>query len=214
MAYDLEEQEQLDALKAWWNRYGNLITWLLIIVLAGYAAWSGWNYYQRRQAVQASQLYESLEKAVASRDNALVQRAASDMADKFGRTAYAEMGALAAAKSAFEANDFKVAQQRLQWVIDNGDDEYKAIARIRLAGVLLDQKNYDAGLKLLAGDFPAQYAGIVEDRKGDILVAAGKRDEARAAYQSALAKMSAGNPGRRLVQLKLDAIGGAPKAAA
>ena len=209
MAYDLEEQEQLDALKTWWNRYGNLITWVLIVALAAYAAWSGWNYYQRRQATQAGQLYEELEKAVSARDNARVQRAAADMAEKFGHTAYAEMSALAAAKSAFDANDLKNAQARLQWVIDHGNDDYKAIAKIRMAGVLLDEKNYEEGLKLLASDFPAQFAGVVADRKGDILFAQGKRDQARAAYQDALAKTDRKNPGRQLIQLKLDAIGGA-----
>ncbi|HZW13581.1 MAG TPA: tetratricopeptide repeat protein [Noviherbaspirillum sp.] len=214
MAYDLEEQEQLATLKAWWNQYGNLITWLLIIALAAYAAWSGWNYYQRKQTVQAAQLYESLQKAVASKDNAKVQRAAVDMTEKFGRTAYAQMGALAAAKSAFEANDLKAAKSQLQWVIENGNDEYKAIAKIRLAGVLLDEKAYGEGLKLLSGDFPEQFSGAVADRKGDILVAQSKIEDARAAYKLALDKTEQKNPARQLIQLKLDAIGGASANAA
>jgi predicted negative regulator of RcsB-dependent stress response len=215
MAYDHEEQEQLATIKAWWNQYGNLITWLLIIVLAAYAAWSGWNYYQRTQSGQASQLYEELQKAVVAKDNAKVQRAAVDMEEKFSRTAYAQMGALAAAKAAFDANDLKAAKTQLQWVINDGrDDEYKAIAKIRLAGILLDEKAYDEGLKQLSGDFPAQFAGVVADRKGDILVAQNKIEEARAAYQAALEKTDQKSPGRQLIQLKLDAIGGAPAKAA
>lgn len=75
MAYDLEEQEQIASIKDWWNKYGNLVTWLLIIVLAGYGAWSGWNIYQSRQAQQASQLFEEQQKAAEARDNAKVQRA-------------------------------------------------------------------------------------------------------------------------------------------
>ena len=214
MAYDLEEQEQLATLKAWWNQYGNLITWLLIIALAGYAAWSGWNYYQRKQTVQAAQLYESLQKAVASKDNAKVQRAASDMTEKFSRTAYAQMGALAAAKSAFDAGDMKAAKAQLQWVIDSGSEEYKSLAKVRLAGILLDEKAYDDGLKLLSGDFPEQFVGAVADRKGDILVAQAKIEEARSAYKLALEKTDQKNPARQLIQLKLDAIGGAPANAA
>lgn len=214
MAYDLEEQEQLASLKAWWNQYGNLITWLLIIALAGYSAWTGWKYYQRTQAVQAGQLYEELEKAAAAKDNAKVQRAATDMTDKFGRTAYAQMGALAAAKSAFDASDLKTAKARLQWAIENGNDEYKAIARIRLAGILLDEKAFDEGLKLLSGDFPASFAGAVADRKGDILAAQNKIEEARSAYRLALDKTDQKNPERRLIQLKLDALGGAADKAA
>lgn len=214
MAYDLEEQEQLASLKAWWNQFGNLVTWLLIIALAAYAAWNGWNYYQRTQAAQAGQLYEELQKAVAAKDNAKVQRAASDMSAKYAGTAYAQMAALAAAKSAFDANDLKAAKAQLQWVAENGNDEYKAIAKIRLAGILLDEKALDDGLKLLSGDFPEQFAGAVADRKGDILVAQSKIDEARAAYKLALDKTDEKNPGRQLIQLKLDALGGAPAKAA
>lgn len=215
MAYDLEEQEQIASIKAWWNQYGNLLTWLLIAVLAGYAAWSGWNIYQSKQAAQASQLYDELTKAMVAKDNAKVQRAATDMEDKFGGTTYAHMAALMAAKSAFDANDMKTSKAQLQWVINKGnDDEYKALAKIRLAGILLDEKSYDEGLTLLAEDYPASFAALVADRKGDILVAQNKLAEARTAYETALEKMDTRNPGRQLIQLKLDAIGGNSKAAA
>lgn len=214
MAYDLEEQEQLATLKAWWNQFGNLITWLVIIGLAAYAAWNGWNYYQRSQSAQAGQLYEELQKAVTAKDNARIQRTASDMSAKYAGTAYAQMAALAAAKSAFDTNDLKMAKAQLQWVADKGTDEYKAIARIRLAGILLDEKAYDEGLKVLSGEFPEQFTGAVADRKGDILVAQSKIDEARVAYKLALEKTDEKNPGRQLIQLKLDALGGAPAKAA
>lgn len=210
MAYDLEEQEQLASLKAWWNQYGNLLTWVLIVCLAAYAAWAGWNFYQRNQATQASQLYEELQKAISAKDNAKVLRAAGDMEEKFAGTIYAQMAALAAAKSAFEANDLKSAQAQLQWAAEKGKDaEYQAIAKIRLAGVYLDEKAYDDGLKILSGSFPPAFESLVADRKGDILVAQNKLDEARSAYQSALEKMDQKNPGRQFVQLKLDALGGA-----
>ncbi|MFZ6644253.1 YfgM family protein [Undibacterium sp. TJN25] len=209
MAYDLEEQEQLDTLKAWWKQYGNLVTWLLIICLTAFAGWTYWNNYQSGQALQASQLYEELQKAAQAKDNAKVQRAAGDLIDKFGKTAYAPMAALSAAKSAFDANDLKAAKARLQWVVDqSGSDEYKALAGIRLAGIALDEKAYDEGLKLLAGDFPAEFAGEVADRKGDIYTAQNKMTEARTAYQTALEKTNEKNPGRQLIQLKLEAIGG------
>ena len=215
MAYDHDEQEQLDKLKAWWNQYGNLVTWLLIIALSAYAGWTGWNYYQRTQAIQASQLYEELQKSLEAKDQVKVQRVATDMQDKFGGTAYAQMSALAAAKAAFDAGDLATAKKQLQWAIDNGqDEEYKAIAKLRLAGILLDEKAYDQALKLLSGDFPAAFSGAVEDRKGDILMAQEKPAEARQAYQAALEKTDQRSPGRQLIQLKLDAIGGAAKSAA
>lgn len=216
MAYDHEEQEQMASLKAWWNQYGNLLTWALTIALAGYAAWSGWNYYQRTQSTQAAMLYNELQNAVTAKDKTRIQRAATDLQDRYVRTAYAQMSALVAAKSAIDANDLPLAKSQLQWIIDKGiDAEYKAIARIRLAGVLLDEKSYDAGLALLAGDFPAEFAADVADRKGDLLVGQNKLPEARTAYQLALDKAEQKNPGRQLIQLKLDAIGGgAAKAAA
>jgi predicted negative regulator of RcsB-dependent stress response len=215
MAYDHEEQEQLDSIKTWWNQYSNTVTWLLIAALAAYAAWNGWNYFQRNQSVQASQLYMELQKAIVAKDLAKVQRATADMEAKFSRTAYAQMSALVAAKYAFDLNDLKMAKEQLQWVISNSaDDEYKAIAKIRFAGILLDEKSYGDGLKLLSSDFSLQFAGLVADRKGDFFVAQNKIDEARASYQLALDKIDPKNPIHQLIQMKLDAIGGAPAKAA
>jgi predicted negative regulator of RcsB-dependent stress response len=213
MAYDHEEQEQLDALKAFWSRYGNIVTWTLIIALAAYAGYNFWNTHQRGKSVEASALYDELLVSVQANDNAKVQRIASDVESKYGSTAYAQMSALGAAKAAFEANDLKTAKSRLQWVIENGNDEYKSIARLRMSGLLLDEKAYDQALKVLDADIVPEYAAALADRRGDVLVAQNKLPEARSAYQKALAAMGQKNPGRQLVQLKLDAIGGAPAAA-
>lgn len=211
MAYDLEEQEQLATLKAWWARYGNLVTWLLAAVLAAYAGWSAWKYYQRDQAAKGAVLYEEIVKAAEAKDAEKLNRATADMKDRFGGTLYAPMGALLAAKNAFDQGDLKNAKAQLQWVVDSGrGEEFKSLARIRLAGILLDEKAYDEGLKVLAADFPEQFAALVADRRGDLLVAQDKIDEARTAYQTALDKTEIKNPARQLIQLKLDAIGGAP----
>jgi len=209
MAYDLEEQEQLATLKAWWKQYGNLVTWLAIAVLAAYASWSGWKYYQREQSSKAALLYEEIVKAVDGKDQTRLARATGDIRERYARTPYASMGALLAAKSAFDANDLKSAKAYLQWVVDQSSgEEYQAIARLRLAGLLLDEKAYDDGLKLLSAPFPEQFAGLVADRRGDLLFAQNKIEEARAAYQLALEKIEAKGPARQLIQLKLDAIGG------
>jgi len=210
MAYDLEEQEQIANFKAFWERFGNLISWALIIALGSYAAYNFWNSHQRNQSAEASGLYDGLTEAIQAKDAAKVQRITGDIESKFGSTAYAPMAALAAARAAFDANDLKTAKAQLQWAVDHGDDEYKAIAKLRLSGVLLDEKAFDQALAQLNGDFPAQFAADVQDRKGDILVAQNKLAEARAAYQAALDKMEKNNPGRQVVQVKLDAIGGAP----
>ena len=208
MAYDLEEQEQLASLKAWWNQYGNLTSWVLIVALAAYSGWAAWNYYQRSQALQASQLYDELQNAVSAKDSVKVQRAAGDMQARFGRTTYAQMSALAGAKNAFDAGDLKTAKAQLQWVLEHGNEEYQAVARVRLAGILLDEKAYDEALKVLAAATAPQFAGAVADRRGDILVAQNQLAEARRAYQAALTATDKNSPGRQLIELKLEAIGG------
>jgi predicted negative regulator of RcsB-dependent stress response len=207
MAYDLEEQEQLASLKAFWKQWGNLLTWVLIIALGGYAAYNYWNYYQRKQSAEASALYDQLAKQAGS-DNAKAQRMATDIQSKYGSTTYADLAALVAAKSAFDANDLKTAKAQLQRVIEKGSDELKSVAKLRLAAVLLDEKAYDEGLKLLGGEFLPQFAAEVADRKGDILVAQNKLAEARTAYEQAFKAMEKRNPARQLVQVKLEAIGG------
>ncbi|MDB5796644.1 MAG: hypothetical protein JWP36_546 [Paucimonas sp.] len=215
MAFDHEEQEQLATLKSWWKQYGNLVTWILAAALAGYAAWTGWSAWERNQSAQAALLYDEVQKASVAQDNTKVQRATSDIQDRYGRTAYAQMSGLVAARMAYDAKDMETVKSRLQWVVDRGhDDEFKVIARIRLAGVLADEKKFDEALKLLAVDVPAQFASAIADRRGDVLAAQQKIDDARVAYRTALEKSDARNPARQLIQLKLDALGGGAAKAA
>ncbi|MFP5460065.1 MAG: YfgM family protein [Gammaproteobacteria bacterium] len=209
MAYDLQEQEQIDELKAFWNRYGNFILTVLTVVLLGIAGYRGWGWYEARQAASASAVYDELRVAAAAKDPAKVGQAAGTLFEDYGRTAYARMGALAAARVHAEAGDLKAAKAPLQWAIDKGGDEFAHMARIRLAGILLDEKAYDEGLKLLPMESAGEYAGAYADRRGDLLLAQGKSDEARAAWRQALEKLPERSPLRPLVEVKLDALGGA-----
>jgi predicted negative regulator of RcsB-dependent stress response len=207
MAYDLEEQEQLAELKAWWNKYGNFILTVVTVLLLGFAAYNGWQWYQREQAAQAAGVYGQLEKALAARDVDKAGAYADMLASKYGSTAYASMAALQAARAHAEAGKADRARELLQWVIDKSSQgELRAIAQVRLAGVLLDEKKYDEALKVLGGDVPAAQAVAVADRRGDVLMAQNKIDEARAAYAEALAKADAQHPLRQLIQFKLDAL--------
>ncbi|KWI53773.1 hypothetical protein WT72_19390 [Burkholderia pseudomultivorans] len=205
-----DEQESIESLKAWWARWGNLTTWIVLAALVVAAGFNGWNYWQRRQAAEASGLYEQVQKAAATNDKATMARAAADMEDKYGSTAYAQMTALAAAKVLYAAGDTAGAKAQLQWAADHAkDDEYKQIAKLRLASLLLDEKAYDAGLALLSGTPVDAFKGLVADRRGDLLAAQGKTDDARAAYKLALDSLSKDDQSaRQLVQFKLDALGG------
>ena len=207
MAYDLEEQEQLAELKAWWNKYGNFILTVITIVLLAFAAYNGWQWYQREQSGQAAGVYAQLEKALAAKDVEKVGSLSEMLTSKYSGTAYASMAALQAAKVQAEAGNVDRARESLQWVIDKSTHgELKAIAQVRLAGVLLDEKKYDEALKALSGDVPAAQAAAVADRRGDVLTAQGKVADARAAYAEALTKADAQHPLRQLIQLKLDAL--------
>ncbi|MBN8462535.1 MAG: tetratricopeptide repeat protein [Dechloromonas sp.] len=209
--YDLEEQEQIDTLKTWWKMYGNLVTGVVVAGSLAVIGWQGWNWYQRSQAAQASAIYGVLEQAVAARDAQKVKAAAGELAEKFGGTTYAALGALVAARQSFEAGDLKTARAQLTWAAENGEDEIRDLARLRLASVLLDEKAYDEALKQLEAAHAAAFAARFLELKGDVLAAAGKKPEARAAYQAALDKGEVregrGGAGRELLRQKLDSLG-------
>lgn len=206
--FDLEEQEQIDQLKHFWAQYGNLITWTLIVVLGGFAAWNGWNWWQRSQSIKAAALYDEIERGALSRDVANTERALADLKQQFGGTSFAAQGALLAAQSLYEAGKTDAAKAALAWAADSASDEsYKAIARLRLAGVHLETKAYDEALKLLQMPMPEAYAALAADRRGDVWMAQGKADEAKAEYQKAWDGMNERTEYRQLVQVKLAALG-------
>ncbi|MDP9044827.1 MAG: tetratricopeptide repeat protein [Pseudomonadota bacterium] len=210
---DLEEQEQLDQLKAFWSRYGNLITWLVIVVLGGFAAWNGWNYWQRDQAAKAGSMFDQLDQAAQAGDADQASRVFGDMKERFPRTAFTEQGGLLAAKVQLDKGQTDAALATLAWVSAHAaETEYQTVARLRAAGVLLDQKKYDDALKQLDGASAADFAALVDDRRGDVLAAQGKKEEAKAAYLKAWKAMDTTVDYRRLIDAKLTAMGAAPAA--
>ena len=212
---DLEEQEQLAELKHFWKQYGNAITWLLIVVFGSVAAWNGYQYWQTRQAGQASVMYDEVDRAVLSGDVARIDRSLADMKDRFGSTVFAEQAALLAAKAYYDQGKLDNAKAALTWVSDKASDAgYQSIAKLRLAGVMLESKAYDDALKLLAGTFPKDFAPLASDRRGDILLLQGKKAEAKAEYEKAYKGLDERAEYRRLVEVKLNALGADPVAVA
>ena len=205
---DLEEQEQLDQIKHFWAQWGNLITWTLIVVFGAMAAWNGWTYWQRSQAAKASALYEVLQRASSAGDAEKVERAFDDLKSSFGDTTYAAQGALLAGKALYEAKKPEAARAALTWAADDASDPaYRGIARLRMAGMDIETKAYDQALKQLEAPFPPALEPLALDRKGDVLNAQGKTDEAKALYQQAWQTMSDGVEYRQLIEVKLAALG-------
>jgi predicted negative regulator of RcsB-dependent stress response len=212
---DLQEQEQLDTLKAFWKQYGNLVTWVLILALGGFAAWNGWQWWQRDQSAKAGAMFDELERAVEAGDADKAGRVFTDLTQRFPRTAFAQQGGLAAAKLQFEKGQGDAARASLQWVADKAiEAELATVARLRLAGLLAETKKYDEALAALAAATAPGFEGLVADRRGDVLALQGKADEARTAYQAAYKALGDKIDYRRVVEAKLTALGAPPAPAA
>ncbi|RZI81203.1 MAG: tetratricopeptide repeat protein [Rubrivivax sp.] len=210
--YDLEQQEQLDQVKHFWKQYGNLITWVLILALGGYAAYTGYLYWQQKRSLGAGSLYEELDRAAGAGDVDRAAKVFADLKDSYAGTTYAEQGALLVAKVEATHQKADLARGSLKWLVDSGKNkDLVAVGRLRLAGLMLDAKQYDDALKVLGDDLPEAYAPLAADRRGDILSAQGKKDEAVKAYQQAWKGLPATVEYRRFVEGKLTAAGQAPQ---
>ncbi len=216
--YDLEEQEQLSAIKTWWQMHGNLITTIAVAAAVAVVSYQGWQWYQRGQSAQASAVYAAVQKAVTEKDARKAKEAAGTLLESYSGSSYAGMGALLSAKAQVEAGDLKTARAQLAWAADNARDaELKDLARLRLAAVLFDEKSYDEALKQLEREPLEPFAARYAEMRGDIYAAQNKRNEAKAAYQSAIAKIAArpkSGPEStanaaygELLQVKLEALG-------
>ena len=211
---DLQEQEQIDALKAFWAKYGNLIMWTLTLVLAIFAAWTWWQKMERDKASVASTMYGELQSAAAAGDAKRAGQILGDMKSKAAKTTYTQLGALLAAKTEADKGDTANAIADLQWVAQNGNDENAAVAHLRLAGLLADAKKYDDALKELALVKPASFAALVADRRGDIALAQGQKDAAVKDWKLAYEGLPETAQYRILVQAKLTTQDAAPAASA
>lgn len=207
-ALDLQEQEQLDTLKAWWKENGNRLLGVLLIAVVAMGGWRGWQYYQNKQSSEAATLYAGFLLQLESNDAKRINDAAAAVMDKYAGSGYAPRAALLAAQVNEQGKEAARAKTQLQWVIDHAAEAgLKDVARLRLAAVLLDEKNYADAMKLLEAKHPASFDGLYADLRGDVLSAQGKTDEARSAYKLAYEKTDAKSMYRNLIQIKMDALG-------
>ncbi len=210
-ALDLQEQEQVESLKGWWKDNGKRVLIALLLASLGFAATKGWNVYQAGQTAEASKLYGELVKQLSTGDAKRVNDAADAVAQKFGSTPFASRAQLLAAQiNLVDAHDTARAKVQLQWVVEHAKEEgLQNVARLKLGAALLDEKKYDEALKLAEAKHGESFDGLYADLKGDILNAQGKAAEAKVAYKVAFDKTDAKSMYRNLIQMKLDALGGA-----
>lgn len=208
MALDLEEQEQVDALKAWWKQYGNLVVGAAVVFAIAVGAYRGWEWHLAKQTQEAAALFDGLRQQITTNDVKKVRDVAGQIIDKYPRTVYAVDAAMIVAKVNFETGDSKSAKAQYQWVMDHAKQaQSRDLARLRLATVLLDEKALDDALKLLNEKHAPAFDPLYNDLKGDVLSLQGKAAEARSAYQAALDKLPKESAFRGFVQIKLDALG-------
>ncbi len=212
---DIDEQEKIDQLKAVWKRYGHLITGCLFAALLALAAWNGWAWWERSQALKAASLFDELDKAVQAGEVDRTALIFNDIKERYPRTAYAQQAGLLAAKSQHDQNRKDVAKVMLSWVGENARErEYKTIAHLRLASVLVEENKLDEALKQLDAADATSFEALVSDRRGDVFKLQGKKEDAVAAYKAAWRSMDAQVDYRRLIEAKLTSLGAAPEPAA
>ena len=216
MPLDLEEQEQLDQLKAFWQKYRNLITGVLTAALFAYAAYSGYQWWRNSQAAQASQLYDTMIVAISKSDKDQSLRAADDLQKQFGRTPYASMASLVAAKIASDAGDAPKAIEYLRWTAKNASNAgYEALGKLRLVSQLIEQgaeKDFAEADAILKDKPINGFEALWLERRGDWYLAQKDTAQAKVSYQDAWKKLDQAKEfpeeARRLLKVKLDAVGG------
>lgn len=211
-AYDLEEQEQIAQLKAWWAQYGNLIVTTLLVLALGFAGWQGWNRYKNSSAAEASALYFDLQQAAESGDAVQVRKIAGEMISKHSGTVQAQLGAMLSAGVQFRKNDLDNARPHLEWAADKGKDAtLRDLARLRLATVLLQQGAPDEALRRLQPVPEGSLRARFDDLRGDVLASQGKTAEARTAWKAAFEALddATGDANlRNVIRIKLDSLKG------
>jgi predicted negative regulator of RcsB-dependent stress response len=181
---------------------------VLIVVFGSIAAWNGWQYWQNKQATEVAVLFDEFERAAKAGETDRMQRALSDMQAQYGGTVLAAQAALLAAKTHVDLQQPAPARQALAWVAQSAnDDSLKAIARLRLSALDIQDKAWDAALSQLADPVPVAFAGLVADRRGDVFLAQGKASDARQAYETAYKALGAQDAYRTLVAAKLASMG-------
>jgi predicted negative regulator of RcsB-dependent stress response len=208
-SYDFEEQERIAELKAWWEDNRWYVAGAIVAAVLAFVGYRGWKEWSARQAEDAAAMYQPVADAVKAHDAKKIAASTDALTAKHPRSFYASAAALAAAKSAFEAGNMDEARKRLEWVVEHGPEEHRGVARIRLAAVLLDQKKYPEALQVLDANKDEGFVALAADLRGDIMLAQGRLDEARAAYKLALEKAGTRHPLKSLAETKLNALGGA-----
>jgi predicted negative regulator of RcsB-dependent stress response len=206
------EEEQVEAIKKWWDENGKSLIVTIVVVLAGYFGWNSYQDNQRTQGEAASSIYQQLvnkaTKPLAAQtedDKTEIETVAAQLKAEFPNSLYAKFAGLYLAKFAIEANNFEAAAAELQSLVDAGEKgPITYLAQVRLARVLIQQEKFDEALALVATTPEASFAAQYEEVKGDALFAKGDTASALSAYQAARASATALGINTQVLSRKID----------
>jgi predicted negative regulator of RcsB-dependent stress response len=211
---DLDEQEQLASIKHFWSLYGKWITVVVTIAALSYLSWSFWNHWQYSQSQKSAVLFDELSKSVTAGDIAKTDRVFADMKSQFGATSYTAQAALLNARMNYGAGKLDTAKSALQWLVDSdAETAYRDIARLRLAGLQIEAKQYDAAIQLLSSGISQSFTALAADRLGDAYTLQNKTEEAKGQYLKAYAGLAERDDYRKMIEVKLARMGVTPPAA-
>jgi predicted negative regulator of RcsB-dependent stress response len=207
------EEEQVEALKRWWEENGRSTIMGVVLALGLGFGWQGWTKSQEQAAANASNLYQQMLEVIAAAEEGDQsaepgKQIALQLKDSYRGSSYAQFAALHLARLAINSGQPLEAEQELRWAIamaDAGDDVYQ-VAQLRLARVLAAQGKQDEALEMLQGA-SGNYAVSYNIARGDIFLSRGNEPEALAAYESAVSSLEAGAPVPQTLQDKLQYLG-------
>lgn len=200
------DDEQVEALRRWWDENGRSTIAAIVIALALAFGWQGWQTYRENRAVAASELYQSMLRGLS--DDTASERPVTELArqlkTEYAGTTYAQFAALHLAAMAVEREQLADAESELRWVLGKAArrSDVAQVAQLRLARVLAAQGDTEQALAILAEGGEEAYRAAYAVTTGDVLLAAGRADEARDAYISAQALLGGGQLGVNLASLQ------------
>lgn len=207
MAYDLQEQESLEQLKAWWEKWGNLTTTVITVGCLAFAGMNGWKWYQNREGMKATTAYVQLQNAYVRGDAKNIASLSDGLMKEYSRHVFASLAALMKASRAAADGKTEEARSALTWVLEKGGQpQYEVVARVRLAGLDLDAKKPEAALKVLEDAKSGRETVAYLDRLGDAYAALGRTADARKVWEQALAADADNQSLTALIGLKLSAL--------
>jgi len=199
------DDEKSEDIKQWWRENGRTVIVGGALIIAVISGGRYWQSYQQALAEKASMTYQQISIALVDDNNAEAKQQTEQLLTEYSSSAYAVFSAFEMASRSVERGDAESAETYLRWVMDNASlASHIEIARLRLAQLLLNDKNFDQALTLVNQSKSAGFTSLFSELRGDILAAQGQDMAARSAYQIALIKLAQGDPRQALLQMKID----------